>query len=557
MFSRIRNTCLFYFSKKAAIITEYNIRGSGTQLSNKYKVVDLFCGAGGLSLGFQQEGVFSIVAAVENNQDARATYLKNYPDKELVRHFPSDVRDVNFSELNSEVQGIDVVIGGPPCQGFSNANRQKNHVVSMNNQLVKEYLRAVREIRPKAFVMENVSMLRSSTHRFFDSNKDHDQVVSFNVPMSDDEIFISDDESKFHELEKIGNHPGELASYQISKRLYQMLNVIRKKPNDEKRVHYLIGKKTALLREFDEDKSLLNERLISLKNNIFQMKFDKTFKEHLEEVLGFQKSLITFSELFDNEIKYTLAIADHKLVAQVRTYSVLDYITKILGAEYRIQPEVYEATRFGVPQRRKRFLLIGVRSNILAEGEELDIAPLIEHTAAYVPTVRDAIEDLQHVQPVTNVDDPPVYQGKVQKSKYAQSLADPEENRIFNHIVPKTTERAMKRFKAISEGKNFHSLPESMKSTYAVPERTQNTIYLRVKYDDQSGTVVNVRKSMWIHPTQNRAISVREAARLQSFPDSYHFFGSKDAQYQQVGNAVPPLMAKGVATFIAELLNNI
>lgn len=84
--------------------------------------------------------------------------------------------------------------------------------------------------------------------------------------------------------------------------------------------------------------------------------------------------------------------------------------------------------------------------------------------------------------------------------------------------------------------------------------RTQNTIYLRLNYDEPSGTVVNVRKSMWIHPTQDRAISVREAARLQTFPDSFVFCGSKDKQYQQVGNAVPPIMAKSIAEKLAQIL---
>ena len=66
--------------------------------------------------------------------------------------------------------------------------------------------------------------------------------------------------------------------------------------------------------------------------------------------------------------------------------------------------------------------------------------------------------------------------------------------------------------------------------------------------------MVNVRKSMWIHPVQDRAISVREAARLQTFPDSFIFCGTKDQQYQQVGNAVPPIMAKAIAKKVAKLL---
>ena len=105
----------------------------------------------------------------------------------------------------------------------------------------------------------------------------------------------------------------------------------------------------------------------------------------------------------------------------------------------------------------------------------------------------------------------------------------------------------MERFKAIKQGMNFHSLSTDLKDTYSKPERTQNTIYLRLDETEPSGTVVNVRKSMWIHPRLHRAITVREAARLQSFPDSFEFVGTKDSQYQQVGNAVPPLLAKAIA----------
>ena len=60
---------------------------------------------------------------------------------------------------------------------------------------------------------------------------------------------------------------------------------------------------------------------------------------------------------------------------------------------------------------------------------------------------------------------------------------------------------------------------------------------------------------MWIHPTLDRAISIREAARLQTFPDSFVFCGSKDKQYQQVGNAVPPIMAKAIANQLADALS--
>ncbi len=127
---------------------------------------------------------------------------------------------------------------------------------------------------------------------------------------------------------------------------------------------------------------------------------------------------------------------------------------------------------------------------------------------------------------------------------------------LFNHVITKTRDVAMERFKMLKQGENFHSLDESMKTnTYTNVARTQNTIYQRLDYDAPCGTVVNVRKSMWIHPTLDRAISIREAARLQSFPDSFRFYGTKDQQYQQVGNAVPPLMSKAIAQHLALLLS--
>lgn len=126
---------------------------------------------------------------------------------------------------------------------------------------------------------------------------------------------------------------------------------------------------------------------------------------------------------------------------------------------------------------------------------------------------------------------------------------------LKNHIITNTREIVMEQFRSLKQGQNFHALDDALKTnTYTDISRTQGTIYLRLDYDAPSGTVVNVRKSMWVHPTLDRAISVREAARLQTFPDSFVFCGSKDKQYQQVGNAVPPIMAKAMAKKLATQL---
>ena len=76
--------------------------------------------------------------------------------------------------------------------------------------------------------------------------------------------------------------------------------------------------------------------------------------------------------------------------------------------------------------------------------------------------------------------------------------------------------------------------------------RCHTRIYHRLDFDNPSTVIGNYRKNMLIHPTQDRGLSVREAARIQSFPDAYEFFGSIGFQQQQVGNAVPPLLARAV-----------
>lgn len=156
------------------------------------KTVDLFAGAGGLSLGFHRTGKVQIVAAAEINENAAKTYTKNFQkDNGCPIELIKNIVGYDFRSLIEKHESIDLVIGGPPCQGFSNANRQKNHVISMNNILVKEYFRAIKELRPRAFVMENVSMLQSDTHRFYDSSIDHDEVVRYGIQMRPDKITVA------------------------------------------------------------------------------------------------------------------------------------------------------------------------------------------------------------------------------------------------------------------------------------------------------------------------------------------------------------------------------
>jgi DNA (cytosine-5)-methyltransferase 1 len=266
--------------------------------------------------------------------------------------------------------------------------------------------------------------------------------------------------------------------------------------------------------------------------------------------------LSTANEIYENSIVVDSYSAKDGVVANIRSFAVYDYLKAILESEkngYIIKSDVLCAADYGAPQKRMRFVAMGIKKEF---SQEVSLPKGVFKEEHY-RSVREAIEDIEDVEPVTEVkaDSGIKLEPKENLSSLAKILRDSDT--LKNHIVTNTTETAMERFKALKQGENFHALDESLKSnTYTDASRTQRTIYLRLNYDEPSGTVVNVRKSMWIHPTLDRAISVREAARLQTFPDSFVFCGSKDKQYQQVGNAVPPIMAKAIADYLARALDN-
>ena len=277
----------------------------------------------------------------------------------------------------------------------------------------------------------------------------------------------------------------------------------------------------------------------------------------IEPAIMIQRMLSKAKEIFDNHIHIDYYESTEKdgVLANVRSFAVFDYLEKILKSGedgYAINSGILCAADFGAPQKRNRFVIIGIRKNI----SDVVYLPRKKIKDGNYKTVYDAISDLEDITPVYNISDDKegiLLKHNIQLSPLAKQLRDSDV--LKNHIITKTTDVAMKRFEALNQGENFHSLKDSLKNnTYTDVKRTQNTIYLRLKYNEPSGTVTNVRKSMWIHPVLNRALSIREAARLQTFPDSFVFCGSKDKQYQQVGNAVPPFLAKAIAKQLAYTL---
>lgn len=526
-----------------------------------YKVVDLFAGAGGLSLGFMQTQKYDIKVAFENNPNMQDTYRLNHPNVDV----RGDVCKADYKEIEKKYGKIDVVIGGPPCQGFSNANRQRNHAISQNNMLVKQYIRAIIELQPKAFVMENVSMLKSEVHRFYLNQFDLNIVSKYKIPMKETEIVLIDEKYDFEGSMDIVRNQYLVEQYIWPDEHYFELNIVYKAcKNTNKLVKALEKHKKKLMKfsELYEEKDCTN--YIDAESykafNIIRKYYNQEVSEdeictNIEQAIMIQRMLGKAKEIFDNKLVVEKYSNENDLVACIYSYAVYDYLASILQSEdngYVLNSNVICAADYGAPQKRMRFVIVGVKKSI---SDKIAL-PKGSFDEDQYRTVRDAISDLEDVEPVYSLSDD--IGTKVEVVNEISDLGRQLRNAdvIKNHIITKTTDTAMDRFKALKQGQNFHALDDTLKSnTYTDVSRTQNTIYLRLNYDEPSGTVVNVRKSMWVHPTLDRAISVREAARLQTFPDSFVFCGTKDKQYQQVGNAVPPIMAKAIAKKIANILN--
>ena len=126
----------------------------------KYRVLDLFSGAGGFSLGFLQEKHFDILLSIDNNPKLSQSYIKNFSH---IKHLQKDISafsDDDIQELQN-TNRFEVIIGGPPCQGFSLAGKVGRREISdVRNDLFLSYLKFVKIIQPKIFIMENVATLK-------------------------------------------------------------------------------------------------------------------------------------------------------------------------------------------------------------------------------------------------------------------------------------------------------------------------------------------------------------------------------------------------------------
>ena len=221
--------------------------------------------------------------------------------------------------------------------------------------------------------------------------------------------------------------------------------------------------------------------------------------------------------------------------------SILNEFHKL---QYSLNYGVLNALDFGVPQRRTRFFMIGSRSGLNVE------LPHVPQEKRVLTTVKDAFSDLPTLENGASISWRPY--AETIPSPYAKILRT-RQSGCLNHLVSRNSCTILRRYRYVPPGGNWESIPAKMMRNYKDRSRCHTGIYHRLHLDRPSIVIGNYRKNMLIHPTDDRGLSVREAARLQSFPDWYEFIGSIGFQQQQVGNAVPPMLAKAV---FSQLIRN-
>lgn len=222
-------------------------------------------------------------------------------------------------------------------------------------------------------------------------------------------------------------------------------------------------------------------------------------------------------------------------------YFYNEILSSLEGLDYTVSAKVLKAEDYGVPQSRRRAFIVGI------QGDNSFIFP--EPNKDKV-TVSDAISDLPVLKSGEGKDffD---YPSKA-KSPYQARMREGSDG-VRNHAATNHSAIALERLAMIPENGGKEHLPDEhlTKSIYS-------GTWTRLRANEQAATITTrfdtPSSGQFTLPTQDRCLTVREAARLQSFPDKFIFSGMKSTQMLQVGNAVPPLLAKAVGTEIYNLL---
>ncbi|MGJ1396471.1 DNA cytosine methyltransferase [Sphingobacterium multivorum] len=252
-----------------------------------------------------------------------------------------------------------------------------------------------------------------------------------------------------------------------------------------------------------------------------------------EEFLRFVENLQPLWFVFENVEGITSYEKGNTIKTIKRLFEEIGYLT----AE-----RVLCASDYGVPQDRNRFIMVGNRVGVNFEfPEKYKFKVTVGEALSDLPSLSngDQFDELHYVKPIDNCSD------------YVKIMRA-ESDFARQNFVSRNQNYVLERYKHIGPGQNWKAIPDHLMENYANKNNCHSGIYKRLHPDKPSVVISNYRKNMLIHPFQDRGLSVREAARLQSFPDNFIFKGAISHIQQQIGNAVPPLLAKAIFDRILE-----
>ncbi len=432
--------------------TRFDQRVEGRALPEALRVVDLFSGAGGLSEGFRQAGC-RVLAGSDVDPDACATYALNFPEAVTV---PGDIRDSGVRrKLVAASQDVDIVVGGPPCQAFSQMRNHCRLIDDPRNSLYREFVRILDKLEPRAFLMENVPGLEQMGVR--------EQVL---------------DDLALNGLYNVRSQVLDAADFGV--------------PQTRKRIIFL----------------------------------------GIHNSFGLEPPILKGSgatEAFSLERRNGGSSLQYRVASESGLFATIEQLRDVDEAAFVTAEQAISDLAF------------------LRAGELADFIP-----AAELP--------------------PPM-------SEYQRRMREGLGGTLANISVPRINADTKIRLLRLPPGGNFRDLPPELTRRYLTGAlwgpsngtgrlgRRHFYAYRRLHPGLWSWTL-NTKADSVYHYRQPRALSVREFARLQSFPDRFVFTtdprkgelpgridgGAGHSRYRQAGNAVPPLLARAIASELAALL---
>lgn len=214
---------------------------------------------------------------------------------------------------------------------------------------------------------------------------------------------------------------------------------------------------------------------------------------------------------------------------------------------YRLKYRVLNAADYGVPQHRERVVLVGVK------GENDFLFPKATHGEGLKPyvTFGDALLDLPSLKPGETKN----FYTTEPTNNFLKFVRKSTSKTLEGHSAPKHNDKVIKIMKTLKEGESKLDLPDEIR-----PKSGYDNTYAKLWWDKPSTTITRnfacPSSTRCIHPTESRALTIREGARLQSFPDDYVFYGSNQKKRLEIGNAVPPLLSIALAKQVLKVLVN-